>query len=492
MVTATPESLGISSRRIKEYIEVLEKTGLSTHDIIIARGGEIAFETYWKPFHKDFLHRMYSVTKSFVALAVGFLEQDGLVNLDVPISKYFPEEIKDQPDENMRNQTIRHMLMMSTAKVEQYWFDKPVHEDRVKFYFENNNVSRPSGTIFQYDSMGSFVVGAMVERITGKTLMEYLREKFMDEIGVSKEAFMLKCPGGHSWGDSALVCKPMDLMKVAQFTLNGGRWNGKQILNEKFVKDATSCLITNCALGDEEHNAFGYGYYIWRTERNSFFFNGMGCQFAICSPDKDMIFVYNADNQGKDYAKKVIIDNYFDIIYDNVTQGAIPEDEAASKELADYCSTLELAHAKGESHVPFMDEINGVQYKVAPNPMGITELKLEFAGDEGKLCYTNAQGYKELKFGMCKNVFDRFPEDGYSDEVGGQKGTNGLRYACAASAAWLEPRKLYIKVQVIDKYLGILNIFLGYREDGKLGIFMNKTAEDFFREYEGYACGEPV
>lgn len=492
MVTASPESLGISSRKIKQYIEVLEKAGLSTHDIIIARGGKIAFETYWKPFHRDFLHRMYSVTKSFVALAVGFLEQDGLIDLDDPISKYFPEECKDQPDENMRNQTIRHMLMMSTAMVEQYWFDKPVHPDRVKFYFENNNVSRPSGTIFQYDSMGSFVVGAMVERVTGKPLMDYLREKFMDEIGVSKEAYMLKCPGGHSWSDSALVCKAMDLMKVAQFTLNGGSWKGKQLLNEKFVKDATSCLITNNALGDEEHAALGYGYYLWRTKRNSFFFNGMGCQFAICSPDKDMIFVYNADNQGKDYAKKVIIDNYFDILYDSVTEDSIPEDEVAAKALNEYCSTLELACAKGESHVPFMDEINGVQYKVAPNPMGITGIRLEFTGDEGKLCYTNAQGYKELKFGMCKNVFGRFPEDGYSDEVGGQSGTNGLRYACAASATWVEPRKLYIKVQAIDKYLGILNIFLGYREDGKLGIFMNKAAEDFFREYEGYASGEPV
>ena len=180
MLKTTPESVGIKSEKIREYIEVLEECGLSTHNIIIARRGKIAFETYWKPFHKDFLHRMYSVTKSFVALAVGFLEQDGLVNLDDPISKYFPEEIKDQPDENMRNQTIRHMLMMSTAKVEKYWFDKPVHEDRVKFYFENDNVSRPSGTIFQYDSMGSFVVGAMVERVTGKPLMDYLREKFMD------------------------------------------------------------------------------------------------------------------------------------------------------------------------------------------------------------------------------------------------------------------------------------------------------------------------
>ncbi len=492
MLRTTPESVGINSEKIKEYIEVLEECGLSTHDIIIARGGKIAFETYWKPFHKDFLHRMYSVTKSFVALAVGFLEQDGLVNLDDPISKYFPEEIKDQPDENMRNQTIRHMLMMSTAKVEKYWFDKPVHPDRVKFYFENDNVSRPSGTIYNYDSMGSFVVGAMVERITGKSLMEYLREKFMDEIGVSKEAYMLKCPGGHSWSDSALVCKPMDLMKVAQFTLNGGKWNGKQLLNEEFVRTATSCLVANNVWGDEEFSALGYGYYFWRTKRNSYFFNGMGCQFAICSPDKDLIFVYNADNQGKDYAKRVIIENYFNIIYDSITEDSLEENASAQSSLASYCASLNLQKAKGKSHVPFMDEINGKQYKLSENPMGITELRLEFGETENKLCYTNEQGYKELKFGMCKNVFDTFPEDGYSDEVGGLKGENGLRYACAASAAWIEDRKFYIKVQVIDKYFGILNIFLGYREDGKLGVFMNKCAEDFFREYQGYACGEPV
>ena len=491
MIKTTPESVGINPSKIKEYIEVLEKTGLSTHNIIIARGNNIAFETYWKPFHKDFLHRMYSVTKSFVALAVGFLEQDGLINLDTPISEFFPEEIKLQKDENMRNQTVRHMLMMSTAKVEQYWFDKPVAKDRVAFYFSNpSTVSRPSGTIFNYDSMGSFVVGALVERITKKPLMDYLREKFMDEIGVSKEAFMLKCPGGHSWSDSALVCKPSDLLKVARFVLNGGSWKGKQLLNADYVKKATSCQIANNIWGDEEHSALGYGYYFWRTKNNSFFFNGMGCQFAICSPDKDLIFIYNADNQGKDYAKRVIIENYFDIIYNSITEETIEDKPKERKELEEYCNNLELQYAKGKESVPFAEEINGVNYKLSPNPMGITELKLEFTKDEGKLCYVNAQGYKEIKFGMCKNVFGSFPQDGYSDEVGGMPGN--IHYDCAVSASWIEERKLYIKVQVIDKYLGVLNIFLGYREDGKLGVFMNKCAEDFFREYEGYASGEPV
>ena len=105
-----PESVGIKSEWIKEYIESLENLGLCTHDIIIMRHGKIVFENYWAPFHKDYLHRMYSVTKSYVSLAIGCLEEEGKISLDDPIIKYFPKEMENQPDENMRNQTIRHML----------------------------------------------------------------------------------------------------------------------------------------------------------------------------------------------------------------------------------------------------------------------------------------------------------------------------------------------------------------------------------------------
>ena len=167
----TPEKAGIPSGKIEEYLKILENYNLNTHNIILSKGNDIVFENYWAPFHKDFFHRMYSVSKSFVAIAVGFLEQDGMIDLDDPISKYFPEEAAGQPDENMRNQTIRHMLMMSTAKTSLWWFaDKP--SDRVKYYFENDNPqSRPSGTIYEYDSSGSFVLSALVERLTGMLLM---------------------------------------------------------------------------------------------------------------------------------------------------------------------------------------------------------------------------------------------------------------------------------------------------------------------------------
>ena len=482
-----PESAGISSAKIKEFIDVLEQKQLSTHDIILMKGNDIIFEKYWAPFDKDFLHRMYSVTKSFVAVAVGFLEQDGLITLDDKIVKYFPDENKKHNEVNMQKQTIRDMLMMSTSRLDSGWFSaRP--EDRVRFYFEEGEKNtRVPGTTFHYDSTGSFVLGALVEKLTGMPLDEYLRIKLFDKIGISKEAYMLKCPGGWSWGDSALLCTARDLLKFSRFVMNYGNWNGEQILNEKFLRDATSKLIDNNTRGIENFDSYGYGYLIWRTYDNAFFFNGMGCQFGICIPDKDLIMVYNGDNQGKDLAKSIIFENFFRLIVRTAADEPIAENTEAFEELENRTSNLKLAAAVGESESLFADRINGVTYKLTDNPMEISKICVEIDGEEGKLKFTNAQGDKTIYFGMCKNAFGVFPQEGYADMVGTEK-TTGMYYKCAASAAWTEPHKLFIKVQVIDKYFGNLNITLSYKND-ELTVFMNKCAEDFMNEYEGYAWG---
>lgn len=488
MQYATPESVGISSEKILEYVKLLEKNQLNSHNLIISKGDKIIFEKYWAPFHKDYYHRMYSVSKSFVSLAIGFLEQDGLIHLDDPISKYFPKELENQPDENMKNQTIRHMLMMSTAKIQkQYWFTART-DDRVAHYFANDDTEiRPSGTIFQYDSTGSFVMGALVERITGKPFMEYLREKLFRKIGVSEEAYCLQCPGGYSWGDSAVMCTPMDLWKTARFTLNKGKWNGEQILNEAYVLAATGKQIDNNHKHVVDIDTYGYGYQFWRTRDNSYFFNGMGCQLAVCSPDSDMILVYNADNQGMDNAKRIVINGYFDLIENTAQEMPLPENPAACEKLQAETADLKLAHAIGAYATATAEKVNGAEYTMNENPMGITKMQLTFQGNSGILKYTNAQGDKELPFGLGHNAFGYFPEEGYSDFVGSVYAP-GHKYQCAASAAWSEESKLYIKVQIIDKYFGILNIVIGF-QDGKLGLFMDKTAEDFLGTYVGYATG---
>ena len=320
---ATPEKKGIRSENIEKYIRLLESRRLATHDIIIMRGDEIVFENYWQPFDESFSHRMYSVSKSFISLAVGFAIQEGYLTLETKLCDLMPEEMKLQgSDENMQSLTVRDMLMMSTAKTPEHWFGAR-HPDRVRFYFENGSkFSRPGGTIFEYDSPGSFVLGAAIERLVGMPFMDYLRPRLFDKIGVSKEAKCLLCPGGHSWSDSAVLCTARDLLLVSKFCMNGGKWQGEQLLSEEYVRAATSKQIDNNVGGLESYCTQGYGYLFWRTWDNSFFLNGMGCQLGVCVPDKDIVFVYNGDNQGNDLAKAIIMDGFFDCIARTAIDGA--------------------------------------------------------------------------------------------------------------------------------------------------------------------------
>ena len=484
----TPEKRGISSKNIEKYIKMLEGRKLSTHDIIIMRDDEIVFESYWAPFHKDFLHRMYSVSKSILSIAVGFAIQEGYLSLEDKVEKYLPEEMALQSDENMKELTLKNMIMMSTAKQEKSWFVAR-HPDRVRYYFENDRpYSRPGGTIYTYDSPGSFVLCAILERVVGMPFMDYLRPRLFDKIGVSNEAHCLKCPGGHSWADSAVLCTARDLLLLGKFMMNEGEWNGEQLLSREYCRAAVSKQIDNNPAGLESYNTYGYGYLIWRTYDNSFFFNGMGCQLCVCVPDKNIVFVYNADNQGNELAKHTIMDGFFEHIARTAVDDELPEDDEAHSSLTEYAKGLKLYAVKSCCEDDFAKRINGKIYTLNENEMGIKKLSFKLTDGVCELNYTNAQGDKTLYFRMDENEFGIFPEEGYSKDIGSEFAP-GNYYKCAASGAWIEPQKLFIRVQVIDDYFGILNMNFGFKDENTVGIQMNKTAEDFFLTYQGYAMG---
>ena len=484
----TPEKKGISSANIEKYIKILERRKLSTHDMIIMRGDEIVFEKYWEPFNENFTHRLYSVTKSILSIAVGFAIQEGYFTLNDKISTLLPNEAGIDKDGNVQEITVRNMLMMSTAKTPKDWFGAR-HPDRVRFYFENDDkISRPGGTIYEYDSPGSFVLGAALERSVGMSFIDYLRPRLFDKIGVSGDLRCLKCPGGHSWSDSAVLCSARDLLLIGKFVMNGGRWNGEQLLNEEYIKEATARQIDNNPMGVESYCTQGYGYLIWRTYDNSFFFNGMGCQLCVCVPDKDIVFVYNGDNQGNAIAKDIIMDEFFELIVRPAADGELDEDVAACESLRSYTDTLKLYAASSGIGRDFEKKINGKVFTLNENPMGISKIAFSFTDGVCKLNYTNAQGDKTLCFRINENEFGVFPQEGYSDTVGSQF-AKGHYLKCAASGAWTEPQKLFIRVQVIDDYFGILNMNFGFKDENTVGIYMNKMAEDFFDEYKGFATG---
>lgn len=478
---STPEKVGIKSNNVKAFLKALNEAGIAMHSVLLARGDKLFCEAYWAPNKAEENHRMYSQTKSYVGIAIAQLAEEGVINLDDKIIDYFPEKLPEVVHPYLAAQTIRNMLNMQTCFGGDCWF-KEHGGDRLKYYFSLEPKRYP-GTTYFYDSTGSFVLGALVEKVTGKTFLNYLREKCLDEIGWSKSARVLTAVGGYAWGDSALLCTSLDMLKFGRLLANGGEWNGKQLLSENAVTAALDTHIYNKTYGMQFRKQ-GYGYQIWGGPDGSFAFFGMHGQFTIYHPKTDILFVCTAGYPMEDIGQpELLFKFFFDKIVFKAENGEI-ENNSDHKELSDYINSLELLTVQGENYSEFAKKFNGRRFVAEKNPMNISEFTLTFNENEGEFKYINATGEKSIKFGMGKNLPQLFPETGYSKEIGGI-GCEGHQYKCWTSAGWVEEDKLSILVQIIDDYIAILDITIGFNGDIAV-IDMKKNAEYFLEEYNGY------
>lgn len=481
----TPEQAGISSKQIERFIKKLEIRGATTHGILMMKGNKIFTEYYWKPFHKDYCHRMYSQTKSFVGIAIGLLQEEGKLSIQDRIVDYFPERIDGMIDAYLQEQTIEDMLTMTTAGHCPYWFCEE-DPDRTHLYLNKLNGVRLSGTLWEYDSAGSQVLCSLVEKLSGKKLLDYMKEKLFNRMGTFQTAEMLECPNGESWGDSAMLCTLRDMASFGRLLMQEGVWAGERLIDKEFVKKATSAVRSN--LENTHYDVFrhGYGYQIWRTEKNGFAFVGLGDQLTLCFPDQDVLFAIISDNQGTEIARNSIVANFVDLILEEMQDYSLPDDKCAEDSLANLGKTLSLRCIKGMPDSAFRKELNDITYICKENPMGITEFTFHFNedGKSGTLRYVNEQGEKELPFGVNYNVFGQFPQFGYANAMGRVKTTDGFTYKDAVSFAWLEEKKIAIFVQVIDKYFGNMSMIFSFKGDVAFAS-CTKAAQDFFTEYLG-------
>jgi hypothetical protein len=327
-----------------------------------------------------------------------------------------------------------------------------------------------------------------VEKLTGMTLLEYLKDKLFNPMGTFQTAKILKTRNDDSFGDSAMVCTLRDIASFGRLLMQGGIYEGKRLMSEDYIRQATSCLVDNDETGFSEHFHQGYGYQIWQAPRGGFAFVGMGCQCTVCLPQYDLLFTIASDNQGYLNGSgpySLILAAFYDFIVDELHDSSLPEDHAAYREYLDLAENLQLKHLSGNTDSPMASIIDGVTYLCDENPMGIREFSFHFGNNHtGQFHYTNAQGKKILPFGLGKNVFGKFPQLGYSREHACIPTTDGFMYDCAVSAAWRETGKLLLKTQIIDEYLGnFIAIFTFY--EGGATVRMAKTAEAFLYEYHG-------
>ncbi|MDE6916315.1 MAG: beta-lactamase family protein, partial [Lachnospiraceae bacterium] len=285
---ASPEETGIPGECITRLTDRLQKRQIPMHSLLLMHRDKLIFEGYYAPMTANRLHRMFSISKSFTSIAVGLLVDEGKLSLSDPIVRYFPEKLPDKGSLHpwIAQMTILDMLMMRSCHASTtYKLD--MASDWVASYF-TTPPTHPPGTLFHYDTSASHTLCALVEKLTGKDMLDYLKEK-LGVLGLSAESYMIKDPFGVSMGGSGLVALPTDLMKFGYFIAHRGLVCKEQLLSSDYIDLAVSPLTANCVTGPLRSVSQGYCLQFWRIEKNGFTCYGMGGQLIIFLPDHQLI-----------------------------------------------------------------------------------------------------------------------------------------------------------------------------------------------------------
>lgn len=284
-----PETQGISSRRMSEFfLELAALKETDIHHVMALRNGAVIGECSFAPYQQDIWHIGHSMCKSITGMAIGLLIEEGRLRLDDRVVKIMERRRGLLTGMRQKGLTIEHLLTMQSG-VDFRETGIVMGDDWVKGYLDSSVSSSP-GTRFDYNSMNSYMLSAIVTEITGKPMSEYLEERLFGPMGI-RNYFWETCPKGITKGGWGLFLRPEDAAKLGQLYLDKGRFKGKQLISQEWVAASTSKKVDT----PQEMNSYGYGYQLWIGGREgSFIFNGMLGQNVAVYPDLNMVIVTNA------------------------------------------------------------------------------------------------------------------------------------------------------------------------------------------------------
>lgn len=281
---AAPESQGVHSSAIREFVEAADQSIDSLHSVMILCRGHVIAEGWWTPYAPGTRHSLFSLSKSFTATAVGIAAEEGKLNADDPVLKFFPDDAPADPSANLKAMRLTDLLRMSTGQ--QTEPPRTAKESWAKTFLTHPVPFKP-GTHFLYNTSATYMCSAAVQKATGQTLLEYLKPRLFDPLGIENPTWEAS-PQGISTGGYGLSIRTEDIAKFGQLYLQKGKWNGKQLVPAAWVDAATARQTSNGSnpASDWDH---GYGYQFWRCRHGAYRGDGAFGQYCIVLPDQDAV-----------------------------------------------------------------------------------------------------------------------------------------------------------------------------------------------------------
>ena len=450
---STPAAEGISTQAIINMMDsLMALPECDIHHVMVVRHGKVVAELHPAPFRAEDSHTLYSASKTFTALAVGKAIDENLLRLDDRVMTFFPDKRTNRVSDNMADMTVRDLLMMASG-VKPDWTMRNNSIDWVKDWLAKPVDDKP-GSLFQYDSMCTFMLSAIVQRVTGYTMLEYLQKKLFDPMHITVADWETS-PDGINTGGWGLRVQAETMGKLGLLLLNKGNWNGEQLVSADFVEQACSRLIDGGAketVPATDGNQ-GYGYQVWQSKwPGSFRADGAMGQYTVVVPQEDLVVVI--------LGMKLYGHDELACIWNQLMPGLKTEplnpEKKLQQRLEKRCASAVLSIPKGKRLSKKADDL-GQQLQLSPNRFGLKWIMV----DGTKLTLGYEDGTEEnLDMGYGTWLYNRingFPY--YSINAINRMQGFAHGFDVATSYAWASPTKLEVRIHYVNWISGLTFVF---------------------------------
>ena len=399
---STPEEEGISSRSILQFIEALEEAQPDAlHSVMIRRHGQIVAQGWWVPYAPETPHLLWSLSKSFTSTAIGMAQDEGLLSIDDQVISFFPEDTPDEPSDNLKAMRIRDLLKMNSG----HQGDTSMRLRRGKSWvnsFLALEVEHKPGTHFVYNSGATYMLSAILQKVTGMTVLDFLTPRLFKPLGIENPTWESD-PQGINVGGWGLSVTTEDISKLGTLYLQKGMWEGKQLLSESWVEEATGYQTSNGSNPESDWEQ-GYGYQFWQCRNNAYRGDGAFGQYCIVMPEQDVVLAITSgsdDMQG-------ILNVVWEYLLPAMKEESLPPDEAGSKQLNQKLQNLAITYVAGEESSPLAKEVTGLTYTLEQNSQSINSISFNFENPTSEITITTKQGEQKFRAAyqnMEKGIF---------------------------------------------------------------------------------------
>ncbi|WP_080238441.1 serine hydrolase domain-containing protein [Spirosoma rigui] len=444
-----PETQGVASGGVLNFVNAVEKANLNLHSLMVVRHGQVVAEGWWAPYAPQLKHTLYSLSKSFTSTAVGMAVAEGKLTVEDKVISFFKADLPATVSENLAAMRVKDLLTMTTGHDKEPTPDMRVNGNKnwIKVFLAHPVDHKP-GTHFVYNSGATYTLSAIVQKLTGQPVLAYLKPRLFDPLGIEGADWEVD-PNGIDTGGWGLRVRTEDIAKFGQLYLQKGMWNGKRLLPEGWIADATRKQVQSAGgkrKAEENDWLQGYGYQFWRCRHDAYRGDGALGQYCIVLPNEDAVVAITSETSDM----QAILDEVWNNILPALQGKGLTAGKTASASLNQKLKGLALAPPMITTASTVWTKISGQTYALADNSLKATNATLTFGKDGCIFKLQDDKGAHQVNCGInrwveSETTFSTLPLKLVATPVPGETKTR-----VAGSGGWQDANTFVMTLRFIE------------------------------------------